>query len=125
MVEGCQLGQQFDEFLPKARSDPAWLITCLQDTQHNLTAYDKLTCNVRLFAANLGCMPFGVSVDYAELKPLLVQWLIEMQTSGDPVTYDRLKKERPYIHHEEPLLFHQWKKWLQTIMTTSQSQEVA
>jgi len=117
VLDTMWLGQQFDEFLPQAKADPAWLITCLQDTRHDLTAGFRLVSAVYHYAYFRGCVIPNPSKSLEDLRPLVTQWLIDMHEAGESVTYNTLKRVDPFLYNYESLIFKRWKSWLRFTIT--------
>lgn len=99
------------EFLEKAGKDPAWLITCMQDTKYDLCWDDGLTLMVYFQAVKEGCIQPETVKDPRDMKPQLTQWLIDLHNEGEGVTFRTLKK-LPHVDYYVCHIERRWTHWL-------------
>lgn len=108
-----ELYARYAEFLTKAKADPIWLITCMQDDTHNLHGDGRLISLVHILAIHEKCMDFNSSDTTEKARPFLTQWLIDLHEAGEGVCLNDLDD----LINFKYIIIDNWKQWLRFTIT--------
>lgn len=104
--------KDFPDFLRKARSDPKWLMTCMQDERLNPS--ENVSFALFIYTIRLECHD-GNNHEW-KTPEMLLKWLQDMEAVGHPVCYNDIKHCVDWPNFENTIFFG-WKLWYRWLRT--------